>query len=436
MTMIQVKTRGITIQKSLHMKNAMVESIAYLAADKPKLIEHIIVNVDDFERRDDAGCGARLLTRVSPDSGRTWDIIAEGHDERREGNRFIRHRHPVYHLDAKRGVIIKFVSQFEWWVDQDDTDFGVTATDDYLPCRTNRIFYSISRDEGATWTPRKQLIQTGAEYDSVHWANGIWYERNGAVFDGLMYVVPLDNGDIILPVSATPLGEDGRMIKWPDRFGERKWPIEGSATIRGKWRDDGSDLDWEMSNIVITEEYMSRGLCEPCVAPIEGGRLLMVMRGSSSARQSLSGAKFIAVSHDQGRSWGPAVPMVYPDCSLVHSPGSLPNLFRSNKNGRLYMIANILPQPVRHCDPRYPLCIAEIDPQFMWVKPETITDIENIESRHTNMVRFSNWQRIEDRETGNPVIFMTEARVDDIIPGSPGEIVHDAYRYEIQLPEQ
>jgi len=434
--MAQVTTRGITINRSLHMENAMVDSIAYLSADKPSMIEHITVNVDDFEHRDDPVSGARALTRTSSDNGRTWTIIAEGHDERREGDRVVRHRHPVYHVDAKRGVVIKFVSQYEWWAGEDDANFGADAVTDYLPCRTNRIYYYISRDEGATWGERKQLIQSGSQYDPVHWAEGVWYERNGAVFDELMCVVPMDNGDLVLPVSVTPLGEDGQMIKWPDRFGERMWPIEGCATFRGTWSDDGSDLDWGFSNVVSTPEYLSRILCEPAVAPVSGGRLLMVMRGSSCARQTMSGVKFITVSHDEGRSWGPAVPMAYPDCGLVHSPCSLPNLFRSNKNGRVYVIANIRPDPVRHCDPRYPLCIAEVDPQYLWVKPETLTNIEDIQPRHTDLVRFSNWKRIEDQETGNPVIFMTESRADAIIPGSDGEIRHDSYRYEIQLPEQ
>lgn len=51
-----------------------------------------------------------------------------------------------------------------------------------------------------------------------------------------------------------------------------------------------------------------------------------------------------------------------------------------------------------------------------------------------DVVRFSDWQRIEDQETGNQLIYMTAARADACMPGSPGEIQSHAYRYEITLP--
>ena len=120
---------------------------------------------------------------------------------------------------------------------------------------------------------------------------------------------------------------------------------------------------------------------------------------------------------------------------LLRSDGFGKNKFRSGKNGRVYIIANILPQPCRHCDPRYPLAIAEVDPKHFWVTPETVVVIEDRKPRHPQHVRFSNWQRIEDRETGNPVIFLTESRADSIIPGTPGRLIPSSYRYELALPD-
>ena len=55
-------------------------------------------------------------------------------------------------------------------------------------------------------------------------------------------------------------------------------------------------------------------------------------------------------------------------------------------------------------DPRYPLKIVEIDQEYFWAMPETETVIEDREDRHPQYVRFSNWQRIEDQQTRNPVI--------------------------------
>ena len=64
------------------------------------------------------------------------------------------------------------------------------------------------------------------------------------------------------------------------------------------------------------------------------------------------------------------------------------------------------------------------------------TVIQDRESRHGRMIRFSNWRGHHDRETGNPVIYMTEARVDSIIPDPEEQpIVPDSYRYEMVLPE-
>jgi hypothetical protein len=61
--------------------------------------------------------------------------------------------------------------------------------------------------------------------------------------------------------------------------------------------------------------------------------------------------------------------------------------------------------------------------------------IDDRSETHPEGVRFSNWQRIENRETGNPVLYMTPSRVDAIIPGADGVVQPHAYRYEIELPE-
>ena len=422
---------SITVEKALHMRNAHVSCVAYTSLTAPVLTERVwaeMKNGGNWET-------GKLLARTSTDNGRTWETTGTGLYETPAGDRILRRCQPVYHLDPVTGILVEFVTHYEWWTEGDDGDFGPGAVSDYLPFRTGRIFYRISRDEGRTWGPETQIIQQGEPYDSVHWADGMFYEKNSASFSELHEVVRLPDGSLLLPIGVSVLDDDGQLIKLPDRFGDTIWPIEGCACLIGRWREDGSDLDWEISNRITTPEYMSRGLCEPAVVEAANGKLMMVMRGCSTARQALPGVKFLSISKDAGRTWGPAVPLTYPDAGFVHSPGSLPNLFRSSKNGKLYLIANILPAPCRHCDPRYPLAIAEVDPEFFWVLPETVTTIAGREARHPNRVRFSNWQRIEDRETHNPVLFLTESRTDAIIPGTEGQIIQDAYRYEIHLPE-
>lgn len=424
-------SKKITVRKTLHMRHAFVASMGYVSSTKPILMERVWAEYDgggNWER-------GKLIERRSTDNGRTWKVLGEIKHAKTVGNRVHMQGSPNYYLDKGRGVLVDFFSRGEAWADKDVADFGPNAMSDYLPYRTGRVFYRISRDEGVTWGPVKQIIQKGKGYDSVHWADGIWYEKNGASFGELHRTVLLADGSVLLPIGVTLLDKRRKLIKWPDRFGYEIWPVEGAACLRGRWRKDSNDLDWEISNHLSAPEYMTRGLCEPAVAGVADGRLMMIMRGCSSARQSLSGVKFFSISKDDGLTWGPVVPLTYPDASHVHSPGSLPNFFRSSKNGKLYLIANILPSPCWHCDPRYPLTIAEVDPTYYWVIPETITVIDDRKKHHSDRVRFSNWQRIEDRETGNPVIFMTEGREDDIIPGTEGTQSPDSHRYEIQLPD-
>jgi len=423
-------TSGIRIEKTLHMKDACVTNIDYTSLSKPILRESIATGGKD--RMDNTSGEGKDLVRVSEDNGKTWTVIGEGNWEEQLEDRILRKHPPHYYLEPDNGMLVEFYVRDELGLEGDWTDFGPSQNATPRQTRTGRIFYRFSPDEGQTWGPEKQLIVNGPGYDAVHWADGLFYEKNSS---HLMKPKRLRDGSIILPINFYILGEDGEMIIRPDRFGMLMHPTIAVASFRGRWREDNSDIDWEMSNHVTIPEYLSRGLDEPAVAELDDGKLMMVMRGNSSAWQAMTGVKFFAISQDQGRTWGPAVPLRYPDCGLVHSPGSYPNLFRSSRNGKVYLIANILPEPCYHCDPRYPLKIAEIDQTYFWVLPETETVIEDRQPRHSNRIRFSNWRRIEDRETGNPVIYMTEARADAIIPGTEGTFIYDSYRYEMILPD-
>lgn len=425
MTLIKTENR-IYVEKKLHMENAMVTSIGYTSFTKPVLAETVTLI---------GGKGGEIM-RVSTDNGRTWTKTGDGVLEEMRGDRIIRRYYPVYHLDSDHGILIEFFTEYERGADEKLSFGPEAATMEILEFRTARIFYRFSKDDGETWGSPKQLIQKGAGYDDVHWADGIYYGKNSGYFAELMRAIKLKDGAIIVPICFWRLDDDGKMIKWPDRFGDLIWPIMASACFRGCWRNDMSDLEWEMSNHVTLPEYMSRDVDEPAVAELDNGNLMMLMRGGACAWQTMPSVKFYAISKDGGRTWGPAVPLTYPDGSFAYSPGSLANLFRSSKNGRMYLIANILPGPCRQCDPRYPLVIAEVDQKYYWVLPETVTVIDDRQPHHPKGVRFSNWQRIEDRETGNPIIYMTEALIDAIIPDTEGTISPHSYSYEIKLPEK
>ena len=432
-----IQKQRIVVEKTLHLKNAQVMSMSYVSATRPALVE-IVDRYDKVPRRG-------VICRRSEDNDRTWteltDVQADefmGRWEERRGDRVVTrtagsHR-DAYHLLADAGILVQFLGEHES-LPGESMSFGPeAATLEHLESRTARLFYRFSRDEGKTWSEVKQLIQKGKGYDPMHWAEGVWHGKNGCSLTGVTRSIRLRDGALLLPVSFGCLDEKGALIKWPDRFGD-VWPISAAACFRGEWNPARGDFDWQISSTVTAPEYVSHGLAECEIAEADDGKLMMIIRGGTAALQAFPGVKFFAISKDGGRTWGPAVPLTYPDGSFVHSPACLSNLFRSSKNGKLYLITNIVPGPCRQSDPRSPLVIAEVDPRYFWVLPETMTVIEDRQDGQSDRVRFSNWQRIEDRETGNPVLYMTAGRADAIIPGTEGVILPHSYRYEIKLPQ-
>jgi len=411
---------SMTVEKRLHHKNAFVQAITYASLEKPKLLEIITVGGSIT-----VGSRGKTLIRTSVDNGKNWEITGEWQPE--ESN--IETSVPTYFLDPDHNILVEFFTEAKKWLEGEEMSHLKAV--DLSIMGSQKIYYRFSKDEGRTWSPKKQLIQKG--YTEDNWAEGIRYGKNGGSFGHLLRVTKLRDGSLMVPFNFLTIDEKGDIRTPVDRFGLEIWPTEGCASFRGTWKEDLSDIEWDVSNLLAVPEYISRSLCEPAVAEMDNGVLMMLMRGCSGPTQAIPSVKFFSVSKDKGKTWGPAVPLTYPDSSYVYSPGSVPNLFRSSKNDKVYIIANILPEPTKSCDPRYPLKIAEIDKEYLWVKAETETVIEDRQERHPRFVRFSNWAWIEDRETGNPVVFLTEARVDEIIPDE-GTVITDSYRYEVQLP--
>jgi hypothetical protein len=418
----------IEIRKTLHHKNAFVQAIGYTSVSKPTLTESISTEGSITVGGEDG----RTIYRVSDDNGQTWRETGSFNDHiGTNGERTICRCEPMYLCDPDRGVVIEFYNRYEIGPAGYYTEFGPENAGMPPATRTFRLYYRISTDDGESWGDDIAVIQDG--HDEVHWADGVWYEKNSAI---AMPPTRLRDGTIVVPMCVYVLDDNGHMIARPDRFGEVKWPVEGVALLLGRWTDDGAALSWEMSNCIVPPEYMSYALTEPDIAEMDGDRLMVVMRGIATPRQAIPSVKFFSISEDGGKTLGEPVPLSYPDCGYVYSPGSYLDFFRSRKNDRVYLITNILPCPTKASDPRYPLKIVEVDRQYLWAIPETETVIQDRESRHGRMIRFSNWRGHHDRETGNPVIYMTEARVDSIIPDPEEQpIVPDSYRYEMVLPE-
>ena len=125
-------------------------------------------------------------------------------------------------------------------------------------------------------------------------------------------------------------------------------------------RRDPATGQWAASTQqYIDPELSSRGILEPDVAVLSNGNLLLVCRGSNTA--TAPGRKWVSVSTDGGRTLSPVEEFRYSDGSRFYSPSSFHRLFRCSKNGILYWLVNITPEPPKANGPRYPLYIAQID---------------------------------------------------------------------------
>jgi hypothetical protein len=57
------------------------------------------------------------------------------------------------------GLWVEFEGRYELGPEGDYASFGPGQDGTPLQTRTGRMFYRISKDQGATWGPQKQLIQ-------------------------------------------------------------------------------------------------------------------------------------------------------------------------------------------------------------------------------------------------------------------------------------
>lgn len=358
------------------------------------------------------------LIRWSGDNGRTWENRGTWTAESPiQGNWKLNIEAPNFVFNPGNGTLLRLyrtteaVSGLLPWVK------GAPAG------RTGLLWTQYSRDGGRTWSEAEQLICHGPEFDPTHWAPGIWYGRNSGGVQGVD-AVWLPDGRFLLPFFST---DETQLHKYQ------------SACLIGRWRAEDDRVEWSLTaSATVPEAASYSGGDEPSVAVLADGRWLMTMRAYTPANLPLAipSGKFHVTSADEGRTWSEPAILRLTDGRQAYGPASLTHVFRSSRNGRLYLITNILDRPTVACDPRSTLQIAELDPQSLRVKPETMTVIEtrDVAAGQPENIRFSNWRRYEDRENGHIVLLMTAC------PGDVGRhetcgVPPHSYRYEITLPE-
>jgi len=367
--------------------------------------------------------------RRSEDNGRTWSMVESWDcggpiDDVRQFCRDV----PHCWSDPKSDKVVRI------WHENENRTNIVPWHPQNIGYLTRKMFYQVSSDQGQTWSDARQLIAQGC--DENKWAPGIVFGRNSTVISTKPYLQD-DNGRFMLPYNGLILFGD--TIHNPDIPAELASP-DGthqflSGYFFGTWQDDG-DVMWQMGEgVTLPQEYSCDGADEPSGDFLPNGDLFVVYRARTfpNTGQKLPGMHYYAISHDQGKSWDPPQPLVFDDGSYAMAPACLPNVFRSSKNGRVYVITNFTEHIPENCDPRNELYIVEIDPETCRIIRNSMTAIERAEPEEGVWPppRFSNFTWYEDRQTGDLVFFMTHGTDKGLTnEGCPAH----AYRYVIQLP--
>ncbi len=358
------------------------------------------------------------LLRRSPDNGRTWENGGTWAAATPIHGRWILNREdPNYIYNPKTGTLLRLYRTTE-------TIDGILPWIKGSPVgRTGLLWTQLSRDGGRTWSEPEQLVCSGPEFDPTHWAPGLWYGQNSGGVQGVTPVW-LPDGRFLLPFFGVPGNELHRY---------------SSACLVGAWRSDDRGVDWALTAYAtVNPDCSYSGGDEPSVALLPDGRWLMTMRAYTPGNFQIAvpSGRFFTTTSDQGKTWSEPELLRFTDGRQVYCPASLTHVFRSTKNGRLYLITNILDRPTVACDPRTTLQIAEMDLKTLRVMPETVTVIESRDAAagQPANIRFSNFRRYEDRETRNIVLVMTGCPGDVGRSESCGVPPH-SYRYEITLPE-
>jgi hypothetical protein len=322
--------------------------------------------------------------RRSRDNGRTWSApVRRATGERRPEGMLRRHLRGVW-VDPGTGRAIEFWNE------------GVLPTDDPLEgLREWGIFYSV--DGGA---PR-QLIHRGTQFDAYHPLPGVWRGRSAVMLgDKPSLPLAMRDGAILLPVQLTLPGPDGKLV---NPGGGYTWTE--SAVLLGKWRR--GTLEWEMGGIVRGDPTRTtRGMVEPTVAELRGGRLLMVLRGSNDRKPELPSYRWASFSEDEGRTWTAPAPWTYTSGEMFFSPSACSQLL-THSSGRLYWLGNITPLNPRGNRPRYPFVIGEVDRESGLLVRESIRTVDDKAPEDDAVLTLSNFYAREDRATREIVLHMT-----------------------------
>ena len=347
----------------------------------------------------------KIFQRRSLDNGRSWSKAELVFEQKKSKNGVLRWGENALFLDEDKEAILHF---YNYHLYPDNLFSGQVL-------KYTRIFLRTSFDGGETFAPAFQLIQKG--FDEKNWVEGVIFGENSV---DIPFCAPLKTrgGKVLLPVQKVPLDSD---FNHPFYI-----PWQASCLI-GSWQ--GDNLVWDMGKTVnISSEISSRGLCEPTIAELSDGTLLMVCRGSNAGITHMSGYKWMATSNNSGWTWSEPGPFMYDTSEKFFSPATGSRLIR-HSTGELYWIGNLTRENPNGNRPRYPLQIAQVNEEKRALVKDSIRIVEDKRAGDSTFVQFSNFKVYEDRKTKEFVLTM--ARIQE---RSESDLTSPAYEYRF-IPE-
>jgi hypothetical protein len=376
----------VSVKKELYRKHpkpraAAMVSVQYVGP-RLELREWQAVEIRDDVADDQAA-------RWSLDNGRTWSAwvaLAPSSVAKYQGVS-VWEGGGAAAFDPAAGVLV------EMWLRQ-------IAVGGVYNCFT---YYRISRDFGRTWAEPKQLrYEPGDSFDPKDPLKPSFLKHNQG-YPG-NNVLALSDGTLVHCLAHANATKDRQNDKRP-------WKM-GSLVFRGRWDRAAGDYEWTPGQRVeTTPEVSARGLMEPEVAELKGGRLLVVWRGSNAGwdgtRAKIPGCKLFSLSADGGRTLAPPAVWTYADGTGFYSPSSFHRMIRHSVTGKLYWIGNISATPPEGNSPRYPLVIAEVDEATGRPVRSTVTAIDDRRPDQSEAIQFSNFSLVENRETHELELHLT-----------------------------
>ena len=356
--------------------------------------------------------------RLSADGGRSW-VDSATVAAKRHTDRGTHRRHARFGLaDPHTGRYLRFRNE------------AVLPTDAVLEYMThNTIHYEVSEDGGRSSLCDEPLVQSGAGYDEEHPLPGVHRGRNSYMMgDFAGSALFLEDGTLLLPCQISPVGSDGR---YANKGGG--YTYTDAAMLRGTWRKDHR-LDWTLAARLEGDPATStRGLIEPTLADLGGGRLLMVMRGSNDRRPDLAGRRWHSISRDGGASFSPAEPWRFTDGEPFYSPSSCSQLLE-HSSGRLLWLGNICPSNPAGNLPRYPFVIAEVDRETGMLVRDSVAEVDTRRPEDPDFLTLSNFSAREDRETHRVLVHLGRfGRPSDAEKRAGKRFQGDCMQYEVEV---